>query len=63
MLNLEAAKQRLKHSLKESIFIDTRKERSETHKNIILVHSNFVHLKEELETREIEKITGIYYDL
>ncbi|MCP4522909.1 MAG: 16S rRNA (cytosine(1402)-N(4))-methyltransferase RsmH [Candidatus Gracilibacteria bacterium] len=30
---------------------------------LILIHSNFVHIKEELEKRSLSNITGIYYDL
>lgn len=31
--------------------------------NILLIHSNFEHLKEKLEQNNIPSITGIYYDL
>jgi 16S rRNA (cytosine1402-N4)-methyltransferase len=49
--NLQAAKQRL-----ESLFPNSKV-------HIVLIHSNFVHLKDELKKRNIEEITGIYYDL
>jgi 16S rRNA (cytosine1402-N4)-methyltransferase len=34
-----------------------------TQTEIILIHSNFAHLEEELTKRDIHSITGIYYDL
>ena len=49
--NLELAKQRLENINKDKKV------------NIILINSNFVNLKEELEKNNIEKITWIYYDL
>lgn len=49
--NLELAKVRL-----EEINKDNKVE-------IILINSNFVNLKEELKERNIESVTGIYYDL
>jgi len=49
--NLKLAKQRL-----EEVNKDKKVE-------IILINSNFVHLKSELESRGIHEITGIYYDL
>ena len=30
---------------------------------IILIHSNFEHLREELKKHSLDSITGIYYDL
>ncbi len=38
-------------------------EKINTKTKIILIHSNFMHLKEELKKVWIESITGIYYDL
>ncbi len=49
--NLELAKKRLDEINKENKV------------EIILINSNFINLKEELKNRNIEKITGIYYDL
>ncbi len=49
--NLELAKKRL-----DEINKDNKVE-------IILINSNFINLKKELKNRNIEKITGIYYDL
>jgi 16S rRNA (cytosine1402-N4)-methyltransferase len=40
-----------------------RLEKLETQTQIILVHSNFENLKDELASRDIDSITGIYYDL
>ena len=53
--NLKLAKQKLKH-------IQT-KTQSSSKVQIVLIHSNFVNLKEELEKHNITSITGIYYDL
>ena len=35
----------------------------QTEVKIILIHSNFINLKSELKKNNIQKITGIYYDL
>lgn len=65
--NLREAKQRLEENFKDSKithwFIESTWDKSENQINIVLIHSNFVHLKRELQNIWIEKITGIYYDL
>lgn len=61
--NLELAKQKLKH-----IQTQTQSSLEEQSSNwqsvqIVLIHSNFVSLKEKLLEHNISSITGIYYDL
>ncbi len=51
--NLKIAKQKLKH-------IQTQTKSSP---EVVLVHSNFLHLRKELKRHNIETITAIYYDL
>ncbi len=53
--NLKIAKQKLKH-------IQT-KTQSAAGVDIILLQSNFVHLKQKLKENGIDTLTGIYYDL
>lgn len=59
--NLELAKKRLKE-IGWTVFVDSNIENKDKIK-IILINSNFVNLKSELEKRWITKITWIYYDL
>jgi len=65
--NLELAKERLTRVLSENNiefwFIESNGNKAKTQVNIVLIHSNFVHLKRELQNIWIEKITWIYYDL
>ncbi len=62
--NLWLAKQRFINIFWDKIcFIDNFEEKIEDKKNIILINSNFWNLQEELQTRNIKKITAIYYDL
>jgi 16S rRNA (cytosine1402-N4)-methyltransferase len=65
--NLWLAKIRITEELKENNinfhFIDSKSDENKNKINIILINSNFLNIKEELENREINKITWIYYDL
>jgi len=66
-INLELAKKRIIQELKENnieyCFINSKEDKNKNKINIILINSNFSNIKEELEERHIEKITGVYYDL
>ena len=53
--NLILAEERLKH--KQNTLPNGKEIQ------IILVHSNFENIEKELFSRDIQKITGIYYDL
>jgi 16S rRNA (cytosine1402-N4)-methyltransferase len=65
--NLWLAKIRISEELKESNinfhFIDSKSDENKDKINIILINSNFLNIKKELENIEINKITWIYYDL
>ena len=60
--NLVLASERLK-KIDDTKIINNLSEVCLDKKNIILINSNFVNLKQELENRWIKEITGIYYDL
>gem|GEM_PF-679108 len=51
--NLKLAKQKLKQT----------QTKTQSSPEIILIHSNFLYLKRELQNHGIDSITGIYYDL
>lgn len=65
--NLDLAKTRISEELKENNikynFINSNSEAKKDQINIILINSNFWNLKSELEKKQIQKISGIYYDL
>ena len=61
--NLWLAKQRITDSLKNINFIEEKQQEKKDKLNILLINDNFWNLKEQLENRWIQKITGIYYDL
>ena len=61
--NLELAKQRISNSLENINFIENKTEEKKDKLNILLINDNFWNLKEQLENRQIEKISWIYYDL
>jgi 16S rRNA (cytosine1402-N4)-methyltransferase len=65
--NLWLAKTRIQEELKEDginfHFINSKSDENKNKINIILINSNFLNIKKELENIEINKITWIYYDL